>query len=137
MLEHHDARASIAGRTRAYHCLVTTNPPTGDEERRWEQPAFQPDAEQQVTPLTGRLIVPGATGRTPPSTFETVISTLARFVWPVAILLVVFTKAAFWPVLIVAIVLGTVLSAVSRNLRQQRRALPRPPSGAPDGSNFR
>ncbi len=123
--------------------MVTTNPPTGEPEPRWEQPAFKPEAvPPYATPVSGRLIVPGATNRTPPpSSFETVIGTLAKLVWPVAILLVVFTKLAFWPVLIGAIVLGTVLGALKRNLRQQRRALPPPPpppsSPAAGGPDFR
>lgn len=67
-----------------------------------------------------------------PSSFEVLIGTLAKLVWPAAILLIDFTKATFWPAPITAIVAGTVLGALKRNLKQRRREIaahhPRPPA---------
>ena len=118
---------------------MTSNPPTDESEPRWQQPSFTPDADPQYTqPVTGRVIVPGATGRVPPpSGFETVIGTLAKLVWPVAIMAIIFTHLTFWPVLIVAIVLGTVLSALKNNLRQRRRAIAQQPGNPSSGPTFR
>ncbi|MCW3156423.1 hypothetical protein [Micropruina sonneratiae] len=101
---------------------MTTNPPTDDpEEQRWQQPPFQPEPETQHGPLRGPVLVPGrGVAVPPPSSFEAVLSALAKLVWPVAILLAIFTKLSFWPVLLVAIVLSTVLGALRNNLRQRR-----------------
>ncbi len=115
---------------------VTSNPPSDEQEPRWEQPEFLPDPEpREATPVTGHVIVPGETARVPPpSALENVIGALAKVVWPVAILMIVFTRASFWPLLISAIVLGTVLSALKQNMRQRRRAnsIYLPPAPGPD-----
>lgn len=127
---------------------MTNNPPSGEPEPRWQQPPFQaggatpyePNRDEPTDdvpsyggseqPVSG-YVVPVAAPVPPPSAVETVIGTLARLVWPVAILLVIFTHLSFWPVLITAIVVGTILRALKGNLRQRRRAIgtgyPRPP----------
>lgn len=105
---------------------VTVNPPTGEQEPRWQQPDFQPmqSEPQFFTPSPNQAMVPSypAPVLPPPGTFETVVGTLARLVWPVAILLYFFTPVTFWPALVGAIIAGTVLGAVKKNLKQQRRA---------------
>lgn len=146
-------------RIRAYPGRVTNNPPTEEPEQRWQQPSFGPsgatpyetpsyrpsdgtnrdgvtdngppayDVPQQ--PVSGYVMPAPGTPIPPPSAFETVIGTLSKLVWPVAVLLVIFTHLSFWPVLITAIVAGTILRAVKGNLRERRRAIgpghPRPP----------
>jgi prolipoprotein diacylglyceryltransferase len=113
---------------------VSINPPVNEEEPRWQQPNFDPTRDQQFTPpITGHVIVPGVGGRVPPpSTFETMIGTLAKLVWPVAILMIIITGVSFWPGLIGAIVVGTILSALKNNLRQRRRWQVQPPEVGPD-----
>ena len=113
---------------------MTSNPPPGEPEQQWQQPNFDaPRDEQFVQPVTGHVIVPGVGGRVPPpSTFETMIGPLAKLVWPVAILMIIFTGVSLWPGLIGAIVMGTILSALKNNLRQRRRWQVQPPEVGPD-----
>ena len=107
---------------------MTTNPPVsepdpvGDSEQRWQQPSFTPGPESLQNPVTGSVLPAAGRPVSPPSPFESVVGALAGIVWPVAILLIIFTKLAFWPVLIAAIVAGTVLGALKRNQRQRRLA---------------
>lgn len=105
---------------------MTSNPPTGEQEPRWQQPDFQPTQgePEYFTPSPHQAVTPWSspTNIPPPSTFETVVGTLASLVWPIAIALFFFTRVSFWPALIGAIIIGTVLSAVKKNLKQQRRA---------------
>ncbi len=127
---------SAAGRG-AYPGGVSSYPPDGPAEQQWQQPPFASDGPpRDATPASGHVVVPGTPGPLPaPSSFEVLIGTLAKLVWPVAILLIVFTKATFWPVLITAIVAGTILGALKRNLKQRRREIaahhPRPPLPGP------
>lgn len=148
-------------RIRAYPGTVTNNPPTEEpEQQRWQQPSFGPSGatpyetpsygpsyetnRDGVTdddpppygmpqqPVSGYVMPAPGTPIPPPSAFETVIGTLSKLVWPVAILLIIFAHLGFWPVLITAIVAGTILRAVKGNLRERRRAIggpnhPRPP----------
>ncbi len=121
----------------AYDVEVSSNPPTGEPEQRWQQPSFGPQ------PSDGRHEFPGyhpqppvprpfypVTHPVPPaSTFETVIGTLSKLVWPIAILLLITTNLGFFPLIITAIVVNVVLGSVKKNLRQRRHAaLPPPPA---------
>jgi len=112
---------------------VSTNPPTGEPEQRWQQPSFGPSPDEPVQPTyypTG--MVPAHSGPLqrvpPPSTLENVVSALAKVIWPVAIALFIFTKAGFFPLLIFVLVAGAVLRAIKKSLRQRRYALPQEPT---------
>ncbi len=144
------ADVNRCSRIRAYPGRVTSNPPTGEPEPRWQQPPFQaggptpydatPDEPTDTDfpaygasqpPVSGYVVPAPGSAVPPPSQFETVVVTLARLIWPVAFVLVIFTGAGFWPVLIGALNVNTILRALKGNLRQRRRALgtgyPRPP----------
>lgn len=107
---------------RAYDEYVTSNPPTQEpEEQRWQQPAFQPEPEFTQAPMTGPVVVPRASVP-PPSGFESVVGSLAGLVWPVMILLAVFTRFPFWTAIIIALIASTVLGALKKNLKQRRHS---------------
>lgn len=130
---------------------MTSNPPAQEpEEQRWQQPSFQPDPrtfrsapgafpsepntfqpepdtfpsepDAFQAPVTGPVVPAAGAPVPPPSSFEAVIGALAKLVWPVAILMIIFTKLSFWPVLIAAIVIGAILSALKANLKQRRHS---------------
>lgn len=108
-----------------------TNPPTGEPEQRWQQPSFGPPPPDPRLPATRPTPFYPPAQRVPPaSTVETVVSALARLVWPIAIVLFITTNLGFVPMLITAIVASVVLGAVRKNLRQRRyAALPPGPDG--------
>ena len=105
--------------------------PSGDErEQRWQQPAFapQPINEPPTFKQSGQGMQPFVSGpvvrfTAPPSVSETIVGTLAGLVWPVAILLIIFTNLGFWPGIITAMVVGAVLGGVKKNLKARRRAV--------------
>ena len=106
-----------------------TNPPTEQpEDQRWQQPSFAPGSEP--TPVvSGQILVPGE--QVPPaSTVETVVSTLAGLVWPVMLIIGIFTGFPFWTALIIAFIASSVLGAVKGQLRARRRAAIQPPPSA-------
>lgn len=126
---------------RAYHGVVTSNPPTEEPEQRWQQPSFgpQPPPEGGDFPVYGartpapRPFYPPARQVPPPSTFETVIGAISRVIWPIAILLFITTHMGFFPLIIIAIVANVVLGSIRRSLRQRRYAAlpPAPPPTYP------
>ena len=130
-----------AGR-RVYAEVVTTNSSDDEGEPRWQQPAFQPEptSDSHPYPSSGQGMQPYVSGPVvplqygPPSVLETIVATLARLVWPVGSLLVIFAHVGFFPVLITAVVAGALLGAVKKNLRQRRRAV-LPPPGQFGGPN--
>jgi hypothetical protein len=120
--------------------VVSSNPPTGEPEQRWQQPSFgpQPPPESAGYPVYGarspapRPSYPVARQVPPASAFETVVGTLSKLVWPVAILLLITTHLGFFPLIIIAIVTNIVLGSIKKNLRQRRyAALPPPPPAYP------
>ncbi len=121
----------------AYDVVVSSNPPTGEPEQRWQQPSFGPQPSDgrsdfpgyQPQPPAPRPFYPVTHPVPPASTFETVVSTLSKLVWPIAILLLITTNLGFFPLIITAIVVNVVLGSVKKNLRQRRHAaLPPPPA---------
>jgi hypothetical protein len=129
---------------RAYDESVTSTPPVGEPEREWQQPPFQqPSFPQQPdpapsgndVPYPSQVVVPRPV-MPPPSLAETVVGSLAGVVWPVMILLAVFTHIGFWPAIIFALIASTVLGNIRGHLRSQRRALP-PPPRTDEGTDLR
>lgn len=131
--------------------MVTSTPPAGGPEREWQQPPFQqppvPQPYEPAQPAAGQFprpsqdIVPRPVVP-PPSVAETVVGSLAGVVWPVMILLAVFTHIGFWPAIIFALIASTVLGNIRGHLRSQRRALAPPPPPLPppredDGRDLR
>jgi len=109
---------------------VTSNPPTGEPEQRWQQPAFGPAPDEPVQPTyypIGMGASLPARRVPPPSTMESVVGALAKVIWPVVILWVILGHGAFFPMLIVALVVSTLLGAVKKSLRQRRYAAALPP----------
>lgn len=106
---------------------MTSSPPSGEAEKEWQQPDFQPDGapptsvEGPVYSVSGSLIVPYA----PPSVAETVLTTFSGLVWPVMILLAIMGTIGWWPAIIVAIATSVVTDNVRRHLRARRKALSR------------
>lgn len=131
----------------AYDVLVSSNPPTGEPEQRWQQPSFGPQSPDERTNFPGyrpqppapRPSYPVARPVPPPaSAFETVVGTLSRLVWPIAILLLITTHMGFFPLIITAIVVNIVLGSIKKNLRQRRHAaLPPPPAPPAVGDDLR
>lgn len=115
---------------------MTSNPPTGEPEQRWQQPAFGPAPDEPVQPSYPIEMGGGVPARRvpPPSTAESVVGALAKVIWPVVILWIVFGHGAFFPLLIVALVASTLLSSVKKSLRRRRyaAALPPQPMDYPD-----
>lgn len=110
---------------------MTGSPPTGDAEQRWQQPAFGPAKDEPSVPApSSGAMMPASSGGLvrvpPPSTAETVLGVLAKLIWPVAIVLIIFSKAGIFPLVLFAIVAGIVLEGVRKHLRQRRRASARP-----------
>ncbi len=105
---------------------MVTNPPTEQpEEQRWQQPQFSPGAERPPV-VTGHVLVPGERVP-PPSVLETVISTAAGLVWPVMMVIGIFTSFSFWTALVIAFIASSVLGAVKAQLRARRRTAIQPP----------
>lgn len=124
----------------AYSVVVSSNPPTGEPEQRWQQPSFGPQPSDGRSDFPGYHPQPPAprpfypvTHPVPPaSTLETVVGTLSKLVWPIAILLVFTTQLSFFSMMITAIVVNVVLGAIKKNLRQRRYAAPPPPPAPPE-----
>ncbi|MFT4216698.1 MAG: hypothetical protein QM619_05870 [Micropruina sp.] len=126
---------------------MTSNPPTDQPEQRWQQPSFGPEpnwtgsvppnpAGPPAPAPTPHPVHPSARQVPPASTVETVVGTLAKVVWPVAIVLLITTRMGFVPLVIIAIVANMLLGAIKKNLRQRRYAS-LPPSYPPPSDDLR
>ncbi|MFT4296837.1 MAG: hypothetical protein QM582_15650 [Micropruina sp.] len=125
---------------------MTSNPPTDEPEQRWQQPTFGPEptwtgpanpaGPTGVPAPAPHPVYPSARQVPPPSTVETVVGTLAKVVWPVAIVLFITTHMGFVPLMIIAIVANMILGAIKKNLRQRRYAA-LPPSYPPAPDDLR
>jgi hypothetical protein len=81
--------------------------------------------------VSGNVLVPGEQPP-PPSAVETIVSTLAGLVWPVMVVIGIFTGFPFWTALIIAFITSSVLGAVKGQLRaSRRRAAIQPPPPSP------
>lgn len=109
---------------------MTSSSPTGDpaDDQRWEQPRFE---EPPV--YSGPVLQPGQRRPAPPAPSQTEIwvGAAAGLVWPVMIILGVFTGVNLGVAIVIALVSSIVLNHVKRTLRAQRLAELRPPETPP------
>lgn len=120
---------------------VTSNPPAGEPEPRWQQPSFGPQPPDAGSGVPAWHPVPAPARHVPPpSALEGAVGVLRRVIWPIAILVLVTTHVGFVPLLVAAIVANVVLGAVRRNLRRRRYAAalpPAPPTHPPQPDDLR
>lgn len=83
--------------------------------------------------MTGPVLQPGQLRPTPPppSQVETVVAMAAGLIWPVMLVLGIFTSLSMMTAIVIAIIASLVLNQVKRTLRSQRRASIQPPSNPP------
>jgi len=103
-----------------------TEDPTGDQH--WEQPRFD-----EPTAVSGPVLQPGQLRPTvpPPGPVETVIGVAAGVIWPIMIVLGVFTSLSLGTAIVLAIIASLVLNQVQRTSHNQRRASIQPPATPP------
>lgn len=94
---------------------------SGPTEQQWEQPKFE-YAEPRpyvsgpvLLPVVTRVDVP------PPSVEEQRLNSIRALVWPLAIVLAIVT-GSWWPLMVLAIIVGFIFKNRLRELRQQRYA---------------
>lgn len=83
--------------------------------------------------MSGPVLQPGQLRPTvpPPGRVETVVGVVAGVIWPVMIVLGIFTSLSLGTAIIVAIIASIVLNQVRRTLHSQRRASIQPPPPSP------
>lgn len=118
-----------------------TNPPVGEPEKQWQQPAFDPANDPSNAPIEGTVY--SASGQAlapvkrsaPPSVAETVVSTIAGLVWPVMIVLAIAGVVSWWPAILIALVSSVVAGNITGHLKARRAALTRGEAG--EGQDLR
>lgn len=103
-----------------YHGTVSESSPTPPEPN-WQQPPFAPGPEDPAPTVSGAIVVPGG-DPAPPSVLESVIRVIAGVVWPVMLVLGIFGPVPFFAAMVIALVASSVLTTVSKELKQRRRA---------------
>lgn len=101
---------------------MTTSPTSAPTSaQHWEQPAFDAGAARPY--LTGPVLLPVVTqvDLPAPTQEERNLRTVRGLLWPVAILIAIVT-GSWWPMVLVAIVLGAFLKRRVHELRYQRYA---------------
>jgi len=103
---------------------------TPSEEQQWQQPAWAtpsadpisdpPPREQSLQPVTGSVIVPAK--ESAPSALESTLNVLVSAIWPVAIVAAILGYGSWWWNIGGAIVLSSVLGAISGELAKRRKA---------------
>jgi len=104
-----------------------TTSPTSDQH--WEQPAFDPGAPRPFVTgasrpfVTGPILLPviSQVNVPAPTQEEQNLRTFRALLWPFALVIAIVT-GSWWPLLIVAIVLGAFLKRRLRALRHERYA---------------
>ena len=112
-----------------------TNQVPGEHDERWQQPPFTASEPAEPTPaeppvVQGQLLVPAVS--TPPSVAETVLGSVAGIVWPVMIVLAIFSVVGWVQAIVVAIVASAALGAARNHLKARRKALGRDARPRPD-----
>lgn len=108
---------------------MSSQPPVGDAEQRWQQPAWDPGQQQAAPPpLPVMPFTPPVPVRyPPPSALESTVATIAGLIWPAMILLAILGYVGWWPAMIIALVSHVVADGVRKHLRARRKALAPPP----------
>lgn len=105
--------------------MVTNNarPTDSAEEWRWEQPSFPEAPPQSVVSgpvLRARPVRPIS----PPSRVESLVRLAAGLVWPVAILLAIFTDVSVGTAVFAGLAISIALHVVKRSLQARRQTRP-------------
>jgi len=105
-----------------------SQPPS--DEQQWQQPVWDatpsdsiadpPRADQGMAPVSGEILVPAR--RVPPSALESTLTVVVSAVWPVAILAAILGYGSWLLNIGAAIVLSSVIGAITGELAKRRKA---------------
>ena len=95
-------------------------PTDSAEEWRWEQPSF---TEAPQPPVFSGPVLRASQARpaAPPSRVENLLRLAARLVWPVAIVLAIFTDLSLGTAVLAALAISIGLHVARRSLRTSRQ----------------
>jgi hypothetical protein len=98
-------------------------PTDSAEEWRWEQPSFTEAPQPGV--VSGPVLQPRPVRHTtPPSRTESLLRLASGLVWPVAILVAIFTDVSVATAVFAGLAISIALHVVRRTLQTRRQARP-------------